>query len=226
MGFNNDGLREIGQRLMNRKQGSGVLIGANLGLGNGIPSSNSHLEFNVATDALADHVDFITINISSPNTPRLRDHHRAEELERLLTQVLAYRAERLSNSARKVPYFVKVSPDLDPILMRELGKQVLALGCEGIVATNTTTVREGLTSRQARQAGGLSGRPLYKKALQMVEILRDAVGSELAIIGVGGISSAEDALTMRRAGADLIQIYTGLVYRGPALIKEILDAIK
>ena len=225
MGFNNDGVGQVRERLCAMKDIQPVLLGVNLGINKDTPIQRADDDYRACIRQLVDVVDFLTINISSPNTPHLRDLEGDSGLEALLNSVLTTRSESLKDKRKLVPIFVKVSPDLDPVFLRELALRVQAAGCDGLIATNTTVSRSGVEGRLAKQEGGLSGAPLLKLSLRAVEILRDAVGSTYPIIGVGGISSGEDAMAMRRAGADLIQVYTALVFRGPRLVRELCHAV-
>jgi dihydroorotate dehydrogenase len=167
--------------------------------------------------------DYVTVNISSPNTPGLRDLQSVQLLRALLQEITNAREQLQPVHGKRVPLLVKLAPDLDEERLQEIAAELRQVSVDGVVATNTTIQRPGsLRSRYATQQGGLSGRPLQPLSLRLVRMLRTSLGSALPIVGVGGIFSATDALAMREAGADLLQLYTGLIYRGPALVRELV----
>ena len=225
LGFNNEGVLRIRQNLELSRPMSPCVLGVNLGKGRDTPNEDAAQDYCTSMWELAECADYFTVNVSSPNTERLRDLQVRSTLEGLLAEIMKVRSEVVAEIGRPKPIFVKISPDLDPVHVRELGLLIERAGCDGIVACNTTINRDGLQDRRAKESGGLSGVPLFKRSLQMVEILRGAVGDEFAIVGVGGISSGADAQNMLSAGANLVQVYTGLIYRGPGLIKDILTSI-
>lgn len=225
MGFNNDGVEAIRDRLTAAPTLAPTLLGANIGMNRDTPVEQAYDDFVRCMMELRNLVDFLTVNISSPNTPQVRalqSHQGLAETLRSLTTELKRTGD--ANQATP-PIFVKLSPDTDPVLLRDLAIRIKESGCAGLIATNTTTQRFGLSGRIAKQSGGLSGKPLLRLSLHCVEICRDAVGSDYPVVGVGGIFSAQDAIDMRRAGADLVQVYTGLVFRGPGLIHELASAM-
>jgi len=166
------------------------------------------------------------VNVSSPNTAGLRNLQAREHLGPLLSALLQERAQGQSARARTLPVLLKISPDLSDSQLRDISDLLKALPLDGVVATNTTLSREGLNSTVSTETGGLSGRPLQPLALHAVSTLRATLGPDFPIIGVGGINSPNAALAMRAAGADLVQIYTGLIYRGPALISQCVRALE
>jgi dihydroorotate dehydrogenase len=171
--------------------------------------------------------DYIAVNVSSPNTARLRELQGRAGLERIVGSLLAERARLAAASGRTVPLLVKVAPDLDAEEVGVIGGQLRALGVDGVIATNTTTDLSRLgPGWPADRKGGLSGAPLHGASLTTIRRLRATLGADLPIIGVGGIMSAGDALATLDAGANLIQIYTGFAYRGVALLEEILNALE
>ncbi len=226
MGFNSKGIPHLKARLNQTADIYPTILGANLGINKDTPLERAVDDFLHGLTSLLSRVDYFTINLSSPNTPGLRHLQYVDRLDGLLRVLVAERNALLVQSGRAVPVplFVKVSPDLDVVLLRETVLAAQGVGIDGVIATNTTIDRTGLHHHLANQAGGLSGRPLLRKSLRAVEAIREAVGSTWPIIGVGGITSGEDAQAMRRAGADLIQLYTALIYRGPRLVKELIDA--
>ncbi len=175
--------------------------------------------------AVYDLADYVTINLSSPNTPGLRRLQAGRLLERLLSEVCQARSEMELSSGRHLPLAIKLSPDLAPSDLEAAVEAAQAHGLEGIVAVNTSRARDGVTSPGAREEGGLSGRPLWPAALGAVACLRACAGDAMTVIGVGGIDSPERASHTLDSGADLIQVYTGLVYEGPGLPASILRAL-
>lgn len=226
MGFNNDGIERIRQRLKQTPRIGPTLLGINLGINRDTPIEEADSDYRRSMRSLSEFADYFTINISSPNTPRLRDLHFGQQLGATLKSVLVERDQHAHNAERGLPVFVKVSPDLDATTTQELAHRVREAGCDGLIATNTTTDRRAIRHRLANQEGGLSGRPLLERSLRTVATIREAVGVDFPIIGVGGISCGADAIAMREAGADLIQLYTALVYRGPKLVNELVGAME
>ncbi len=219
-GFNNDGVDAIAARLAAPRPPG--IVGLNLGANKDSPDRGA--DFATVLAAAGAHVDFATVNVSSPNTERLRDLQGADALATLLAGVLAARAAL----PRRIPVFLKVSPDLSPAELAALAEVALAAPVDGIIATNTTLARDGLTGRHRGEAGGLSGRPLRDRATATIAALFRLTGGRLPLIGVGGIASAEDAYARIRAGASAVQLYTALTTRGLALVPRIardLDAL-
>lgn len=225
LGFNNEGAKQVSQRLALTRSINPILLGANLGINRETPLEQASSDYITSMRLMADEVDYFSVNISSPNTAGLRALEAIDRINELLRELVAERTRLQALNNKHVPLFIKLSPDNDLDTLRELAKCIEAIGCDGIVATNTTIDRERVNSPLAHEKGGLSGRPLFLKSLQAVEAIRSCVRDAFPIIGVGGISSAKDALSMRTAGADLIQLYTALVYRGPGLIDELIDAL-
>ena len=224
MGFNNDGVERMCARLERAPKIDPTLLGVNLGINRHTPLEEASSDYIQCLRSLCHLARYFTINISSPNTPGLRDLQHDAQLGTTLTSVIVSRDRLVDKVERPLPVFVKVSPDLDTLVMRELVARVREARCDGLIATNTTTDHSAVRHRFADQQGGLSGRPLFEKALRTVKNAREAVGPDFPIVGVGGISSAADAIAMREAGADLIQLYTALVYRGPKLVEELVTA--
>ncbi len=221
MGFNNDGAEAVARRLAARARGragrlDGVPLGVNIGKTKVVPEDAAIGDYEKSTTLLTPYADYLVVNVSSPNTPGLRDLQAAAKLEPLLRAVRR-RADDVSQ--RHVPLLVKIAPDLSDKDVLAVGDLALDLGLDGIVATNTTVERSGLESApeeiERAGAGGLSGRPLRARATEVLRLLRGRVGPDLTLIGVGGISTTEDALDRLSAGADLLQGYTGFVYEGP-----------
>ncbi|CAH0339362.1 quinone-dependent dihydroorotate dehydrogenase [Rhizobium sp. CECT 9324] len=223
LGFNNEGHDAAYARLSARSGKSG-LVGVNIG-------ANKDAE-----DRIADYVagirrfypvaSYFTANISSPNTPGLRDLQARESLAALLSAVLAARQEEALRAGRRIPVFLKIAPDLTEEGMDDIAEVALAHDLDGLIVSNTTLARDGLSDPVvAKEAGGLSGKPLFDKSTAVLARMRKRVGRDLAIIGVGGVSSAETALEKIRAGADLVQLYSCMVYEGPGLPARIVRGL-
>jgi dihydroorotate dehydrogenase len=220
-GFNNDGADAIAARLAARKR-SAVPVGLNLGANK--TSDNRAADFARVLATCGPHVDFATVNVSSPNTEKLRDLQGPAALAALLAGVMEARAA-LPNP---IPIFLKIAPDLTPDDLAQIAEVALASGISGIIATNTTLFREGLISSNRYQQGGLSGAPMFEKSTRVLAQLSQLTDGKLPLIGVGGIFSADDAYTKIRAGASAVQLYTAMVYEGISLIPRIakgLDAL-
>lgn len=218
-GFNNEGAEAIGARLAARVRGA-VPVGLNLGANK--DSSDRAADFARVLALCGPHVDFATVNVSSPNTERLRDLQGRAALTALLAGVMETRA----GLARKIPVFLKIAPDLTSDELAEIAEVALGSGLAGIIATNTTLSREGLKSANAGQAGGLSGAPLFEKSTRVLAQLSKLTEGKLPLIGVGGIASAEDAYTKIRVGASAVQIYTAMVYQGLSLAAEVARGLE
>jgi dihydroorotate dehydrogenase len=217
MGFNNEGLDAFASRLERRPR-RGV-VGANIGANK--DSDDRIGDYVIGLTRLWPHADYFTVNISSPNTPGLRDLQGRAALEDLLGRLAEARAGlRASGSAR--PVFLKVAPDLDDVAVTDIVEVVLANGLDGIVVSNTTITRpETLRSPLRQEAGGLSGAPIFALSTQMLRRFRERAPESLVLIGCGGVASGADAYAKIRAGAQAIQLYSSLVYRGPGLVGEI-----
>jgi dihydroorotate dehydrogenase len=223
MGFNNRGALEAVERLKRRK--SDVVVGGNIGKNKVTENENAIDDYRLCFEALYEHVDYFVVNVSSPNTPGLRALQEKEPLRKLLATV---KALSLSKPKAK-PVLLKIAPDLTDGQLDDVIEIIKETGTDGIIATNTTISRDGLlTDKNTLETignGGLSGKPLTSRATVVIRYLRSGLGAGCPIIGVGGIMSAADALEKLNAGADLIQLYTGFIYEGPALIKRINKAI-
>lgn len=212
-GFNNQGMEAIAARLKQAR--AGVAVGLNLGANK--DSADRAADFVRVLACCGPHVSFVTVNVSSPNTERLRDLQGKAALADLLAQVMQERG-RL---ARPIPVFLKIAPDLTAEELSDVAEVALASGISGVIATNTTLSRDGLTSRHATEAGGLSGAPLFEKSTRTLARLSQLTAGKLPLVGVGGISSAEQAYAKIRAGASAVQLYSALVYHGLSLVGEI-----
>jgi dihydroorotate dehydrogenase len=218
MGFNNGGVQEAVERLKTNK---GVLIGGNIGKNKLTPNENAVDDYLICFDALYDYVNYFVVNVSSPNTPNLRELQEKEPLKQLLQ---ALQNKNLAKPKQK-PILLKIAPDLTDSQLLDIIDIVKETKIAGVIATNTTLSREGLHSENKIETGGMSGKPLKNRSTEVIRFLSEKSNKAFPIIGVGGIHSAEDAIEKLEAGASLIQIYTGFIYEGPGLIKEINKAI-
>lgn len=216
MGFNNGGVAEAVKRL---KKNKNTLIGGNIGKNKTTPNENATDDYEYCFDALFDYVDYFVVNVSSPNTPNLRDLQDKEPLTKLLKTL----QEKNQKHDKPKPILLKIAPDLSDDQLLDIIEIVNTTGIAGVIATNTTISREGLKSPEnvRKEAGGLSGKPLAKRSTEVIRFLAEKSNHSFPIIGVGGINSADDAIEKLQAGAALVQLYTGFVYEGPALIKAI-----
>ena len=232
LGFNNDGLEAFlanVQLSRVRRQGSAnrLLLGLNIGKNANTPIDNAVDDYLVCLDGVYPHADYVTVNISSPNTKNLRALQSDEALDTLLRQIAERRKVLASQHGKQVPIFIKIAPDLDQAQVDTIAATLKRHGMDGVVATNTTLSREAVQGmRHAEEAGGLSGSPVLEASNQIIRQLRAALGPDFPIIGVGGVMSSADAVSKIRAGADVVQIYTGLIYQGPALVTEAALALK
>ncbi|HXV30826.1 MAG TPA: quinone-dependent dihydroorotate dehydrogenase [Sinorhizobium sp.] len=222
LGFNNEG---HGAALVRLEACSrGALIGVNIGANK--DSADRIADYVAGIRAFYRVARYFTANISSPNTPGLRDLQARESLAALLSAVLAARNEEAEKSGRTIPVFLKIAPDLTEEGMDDIAAEVLEQDLDGLIVSNTTLSREGLKDRrQAKEAGGLSGKPLFEKSTAVLARMRKRVGPDLPIIGVGGVGSAETAAEKIRAGADLVQLYSCMVYEGPGLPGRIVRGL-
>ncbi|QDA59654.1 quinone-dependent dihydroorotate dehydrogenase [Hymenobacter jejuensis] len=223
MGFNNEGAAAAAARLRRRR--STMIIGGNIGKNKDTPNEQAAADYVACVDALHEVVDYFVVNVSSPNTPNLRQLQEREPLIQLLQQV----QERNLAKPKPRPLLLKIAPDLSDFQLSDILLIAKETQLSGLVATNTTIGREGLQTAPATVeqagAGGLSGRPLRERATEVIRYLHRHSDGALPIIGVGGIASARDAQEKLAAGASLVQLYTGFVYEGPALVKRINQAL-
>jgi len=219
MGFNNDGVETVVERLKNKK--TDILIGGNIGKNKITPNDKAVEDYIICFEALFNVVDYFVVNVSSPNTPNLRDLQEKKPLTNLLNRL---QDENNLKSKRK-PILLKIAPDLTDSQLLDIIEIVSVTKIDGVIATNTTISREGLQSYDKNETGGLSGKPLSKRSTEVIRFLTERSNKAFPIIGVGGIHYTQDAIDKIEAGADLIQLYTGFIYEGPGLIKKINKAL-
>ncbi|MDR3374851.1 MAG: quinone-dependent dihydroorotate dehydrogenase [Ancalomicrobiaceae bacterium] len=219
-GFNNAGHAALRERLLRRRRRGGI-VGVNIGANK--DSADRSEDYAAGIEAFADLASYAVINVSSPNTAGLRDLQTREALDHLLQRALTARDDAAEPGGRRLPVLLKIAPDLDEAGLADVAEVALARAVDGLVVTNTTLSREGLTDPQAPESGGLSGRPLFEHSTRVLARMRRLVGPAMPIIGVGGIDSPETAWAKITAGANLVQLYSGLVYQGPELIGRILE---
>jgi dihydroorotate dehydrogenase len=230
MGFPGRGAQAVAQALTGPRP-AGLVLGVNLGKNIGTPLEEAALDYLSLTRTFAPLADYLAINVSSPNTIGLRRLQARQELEALLKAILEVRAQQANLLQRSVPVLVKLAPDLEDVELDDALEAMIRSGVDGVIATNTTISRPGLVSmgaamaRLAQEAGGLSGTPLRKISTEMIRKIARRTGGSLPIIGVGGILSVDDAKEKLDAGAVLVQLYTGLIYAGPALASQLVAGL-
>jgi len=222
LGFNNDGLAAFVANVRRaRFRREGGILGLNIGKNAATPIERAADDYLACLDGVYPHADYVTVNISSPNTANLRSLQSDAALDALLGKLRARKAELAQRHGRNVPLFVKIAPDLDEAQVTSIAATLRANGIDGVIATNTTLDRTAVKQLQhGDEAGGLSGAPVFERSNRVIAQLRAALGSSYPIIGVGGVMSGADACAKVAAGADLVQIYTGLIYKGPVLVRE------
>ncbi|MCC6817833.1 MAG: quinone-dependent dihydroorotate dehydrogenase [Bacteroidia bacterium] len=222
MGFNNDGVKVIKERLQSRP--NGLIVGGNIGKNKLTPNEEAVNDYMICFRELYPCVDYFTVNVSSPNTPGLRELQDKGPLTNILNALMDIRKELISKGAAKLPVFLKIAPDLTESQLDDIVTLTHETGIDGLVATNTTISREGLSTDKtivdAIGAGGLSGKPVKHKADEVLVYLNKKFEGKVPLIGVGGIYSSEDAQEKIKLGAGLVQIYSGFIYKGPALTKS------
>jgi dihydroorotate dehydrogenase len=228
LGFNNGGHDAAFKRLSERRESSGI-VGVNIGANK--DSADRVTDYVAGIRKFYDLADYFTVNISSPNTPGLRDLQARDSLKVLLDQVLQARDELVVASGKRRPVFLKIAPDLPDAGLDDIAAEIALHPLDGLIVSNTTLARTGLKNTSCTaEAGGLSGRPVFERSTIVLAKMRQRVGTDLPIIGVGGIDSAAAAITKIRAGADLVQLYTSMIYRGPGLpggiVRELLAILK
>ncbi|CAN5856778.1 quinone-dependent dihydroorotate dehydrogenase [soil metagenome] len=227
LGFNNDGLAAF---VANVKRASfrqrGGILGLNIGKNAATPIERAVDDYLLCLDGVYPHADYVTINISSPNTKNLRELQSDEALDALLAAVQSRKHELAASQGRSVPIFVKIAPDLDEAQVQLIAATLLRNHIDGVIATNTTIARDAVRHLpHGNETGGLSGAPVFEASNRVVSQLRAALGKGFPIIGAGGVMSGTDAVAKVAAGADLVQFYTGFIYNGPALVTEAARAL-
>lgn len=223
MGFNNGGLDAAVERL--KRNNSGIIIGGNIGKNKITPNENAALDYLAGLTKLHPVVDYFVVNVSSPNTPNLRELQEKEPLKQLLAKLSS-----LNKELGKKPLLLKIAPDLTKGQLNDIIEIINELQLDGVVATNTTISRDGLHSTSSKQLesigpGGLSGKVLKNASTEIVRYLRENLDENIAIIAVGGVFTAQDAKEKLEAGANLVQVYTGFIYEGPGMVKRILNGL-
>ncbi len=220
MGFNNEGLEAMKNRIANRKN-KNIIIGANIGKNKVTPNANAKDDYEKCFEALFDLVDYFVVNISSPNTPGLRELQDKKPLSELLTHLQTLNQEK----PKPKPILLKIAPDLTDTQLDDIIEIVQATKLDGIIATNTTIDRSNLNTKKEKIEkignGGLSGQPLKQRSTEVIRYINKKTQGQIVIIGVGGIYNPQDAIEKINAGATLVQLYSGLIYKGPQLIKKI-----
>jgi dihydroorotate dehydrogenase len=223
MGFNNEGVDAAVKRLKQSK--SDVIVGGNIGKNKITPNENAADDYTYCFEALYPYVDYFVVNVSSPNTPGLRELQEKKPLQKLLHNI----KELALNKPKPKPILLKIAPDLTNSQLDDIVDILQSTRTDGVIATNTTISRDQLQTQSIRieniGAGGLSGAPLCNRSNEVITYLRNKLGKDYPIIGVGGIMNTADAINKLKAGADLVQVYTGFVYEGPGFVKKILKAI-
>jgi dihydroorotate dehydrogenase len=222
MGFNNQGIDAMVERLKNRPDG--LIVGGNIGKNKVTPNEKAIDDYRICFEKIYPWVDYIVVNVSSPNTPGLRELQEKAFLTALFQELHQLRKQ----FENQKPILLKIAPDLTPEALQEIADTIRECDIEGIIATNTTISREGLIcskeTLEAIGAGGLSGAPVREKSNEVITQLRQMLGNDYPIIGVGGIFTATDILEKKAAGSNLYQVYTGFVYQGPGMVKQLLSA--
>jgi dihydroorotate dehydrogenase len=234
LGFNNDGLeafianvRRARFRASGAAQATPMLLGLNIGKNAATPIERATDDYLIALNGVYPHADYVTINISSPNTANLRSLQSDEALDGLLGALAERRGALAAQHAKRVPLFLKIAPDLDATQVQSIAATLKRHGMDGVVATNTTLSREAVAGlAHAEEAGGLSGMPVRDASNRVIAQLRAALGPAFPIVGTGGVMNGVDAAAKLAAGADVVQIYTGLIYRGPTLVGEAARAMR
>jgi dihydroorotate dehydrogenase len=229
LGFNNEGLQAFIANVRRARafRKAGGVLGLNIGKNAATPIEHAADDYLAGLEGVYPHADYVTVNISSPNTANLRQLQGDAALDALLAALQERRLQLQAQQQRVVPLFVKIAPDLDEQQVRVIAETLKRHRIDGVVATNTTLARDAVQGqRHAEEAGGLSGAPLLEASNCVIRQLRAALGPGFPIIGAGGVMSGDDARTKIAAGADLVQIYTGLIYKGPGLVPEVAGALK
>ncbi len=223
MGFPNQGVAQLLRRLQSRPRD--IALGINIGKSAGTPIQEASREYIRLMELVYESADYLAINVSSPNTIGLRELQGRRYLEGLLRDLSNTRERLVAESGENRPVLVKLAPDLDNSELEQALEVIQATGMDGVIVSNTTTARDGLSSASKDETGGMSGLPLSRRSTEMIRQVRSITEGGLAIIGVGGVFGPKEANEKLNAGASLVQVYTGLVYRGPGLVRQILAAL-
>jgi len=232
LGFNNEGLETFlsnvkQSRLRQKRQAGDLVLGLNIGKNAATPIERATDDYLCCLEGVYPHADYITVNISSPNTQNLRSLQSDEALDGLLSALMARRETLADQHDVRKPLFLKIAPDLDTTQVQVIAAALQRHGVDGVVATNTTLSRSAVAGLpHAEETGGLSGAPVLEPSNAVIRLLRAQLGPDFPIIGVGGVLSGADAVSKLNAGADVVQIYTGLIYRGPKLVTEVARALQ
>jgi dihydroorotate dehydrogenase len=224
LGFNNGGLMQL-QKNLERTRFNGVL-GINIGKNKDTPNEQAVNDYQTCLRAVYARASYVTVNISSPNTQGLRDLQQLDALSKLLGELKNLQLQLATQHGKHTPLLVKLAPDLTDQEINDIAEAVNVSGFEGIIATNTTIARDSVSGVHANEVGGLSGKPLFTPSTHVLEKLHQILKPEIVRIGVGGITSGKDAIAKIEAGAQLVQFYSGMIYRGPSLIGECVEAIR
>ncbi len=223
MGFNNDGVEIIAERL--RQRPAGLVVGGNIGKNKITPNEEAQRDYEICFEKLYDHVDYFVVNVSSPNTPDLRALQDKDPLKKILTALINQRAAFIRSGKPSKPVLLKIAPDLSESQLDDVVEIVKITGIEGVVATNTTISRENLITSddhiKSIGAGGLSGKILFNHSTSVLTYVNNKGNQAIPLIGVGGIDTPQKALAKMEAGATIVQLYTGFIYKGPLLVKRI-----
>ena len=228
LGFNNQGLETFVANVKKSKfRSQGRLLGLNIGKNAITPIERATDDYLIGLSGVYEHADYVTVNISSPNTKNLRSLQTDEALDQLLSALNERKMALADTYQKRVPVFLKIAPDLDDAQVAVIAQSLVKHQMDGVIATNTTLSRDAVKGMQHwDEAGGLSGSPVLAGSNRVIRLLRQHLGPQFPIIGVGGILSGYDAVSKIEAGADVVQIYTGLIYKGPALVHEVAKALK
>lgn len=224
LGFNNDGVDAL-VRNVERARFTGVL-GINIGRNKDTPNEQAADDYLYCLERVAGRASYVTINISSPNTVGLRDLQQAQALTRLVGSLCEARDRFAAQHRKAIPLLLKIAPDLDPSSLDAMAAVLRASAIDGLICTNTTIARPGVHGRHAEESGGLSGRPLFAPSTAILRAMAERLEGRIPLIGVGGILSGDDAAEKIDAGASLVQFYTGMIYRGPSLVRESVEGIR
>jgi dihydroorotate dehydrogenase len=228
LGFNNQGLDAFVSNVKkSRFRSQGRLLGLNIGKNAATPIERATDDYLIGLSGVYEHADYVTVNISSPNTKNLRSLQTDEALDQLLSALNERKLALADQHQKRVPVFLKIAPDLDDDQIAVISASLLKHQMDGVIATNTTLSRDAVKAMQhGDEAGGLSGAPVLAGSNRVIRLLRQHLGAQFPIIGVGGILTGYDAVSKIEAGADVVQIYTGLIYKGPALVHEVAKALR